>query len=754
MVLGNLMTFNRYGRSLHLRIESAEDLARAVELDEAHWVATSAPVGTVNCDPTFLQLLDTDANGRVTCHDVRAAIQWLLQIFSDHSGITEAATVLCLDSLNTDDPAGQKIHTAATKMLRSLDQPDAPEISIDQIRRIRAQVESTPVSEAGVVLPTATDDPEIAQFITDVLATVGGVDHPSATQGINQAKLDDFLSQIAAFLQWHKQGQIPPGSDKTDIMPLGSDTPAAFAALAAIRAKIDQYFAQSRALALEGRFIERMSPALATLQELDLDDPAVIDTVLRQAPLAKPSPTDELCFADQFNPYYTDALADFQRLVVNPVLKDSAENMTARQWQQIKNFFAAHHAWSSTHPDRTVEPLGLEKLRAYQNDKYAKVVKALIAESAETAFVLDNIRLTEKAALFQAHMLDLANNFVSFPHLYDTQSRAMFEMGTLVMDGRRFNLAVNAVNRAEHAKIAQTSNMFVLYVEIVSKQGQHKYEVAVPVTSGSKGNLCLGKRGVFYDLAGREANAVVVAIIENPISLTEALVAPFLRLGRMLTGKIESITAEAEKQFDKKASSAMTQATAAAPPGTSTPVPAQAQGFGGSTSGLLLGGGVALAALGSALAYITKTLANTHPLAITFGILGAILAVMIPISIVAILKLRKRDVSAILEGSGWAINARMRLTRRQGRFFTQRPPYPLDSIGLPSIWLRKLVAIIVILAILAGAAFLFRTCMQRPSSTSTEESTEKIGNPQPGNPTPPPPSTDSQNPPSPPANPA
>ena len=36
----------------------------------------------------------------------------------------------------------------------------------------------------------------------------------------------------------------------------------------------------------------------------------------------------------------------------------------------------------------------------------------------------------------------------------------------------------------------------------------------------------------------------------------------------------------------------------------------------------------------------------------------------------------RRELSAILEGSGWAINARMRLTRKQGKAFTQRPRSP------------------------------------------------------------------------------
>ena len=49
---------------------------------------------------------------------------------------------------------------------------------------------------------------------------------------------------------------------------------------------------------------------------------------------------------------------------------------------------------------------------------------------------------------------------------------------------------------------------------------------------------------------------------------------------------------------------------------------------------------------------------------------------MLPTAIVAILKLRRRDLSAILEGSGWAINARMRLTFKQAHVFTCRPLLP------------------------------------------------------------------------------
>ena len=96
------MSFERFGRTRHLRIRTAEDLARVPDLDEAHWVATGAPIQTINSDPTFLALVDTDHNGRVMCFEVIAAIRWLLANLRDTAGVSEGSTTLELAALSTD----------------------------------------------------------------------------------------------------------------------------------------------------------------------------------------------------------------------------------------------------------------------------------------------------------------------------------------------------------------------------------------------------------------------------------------------------------------------------------------------------------------------------------------------------------------------------------------------------------------------------------------------------------------------------
>ena len=687
------MTFQRFGRSYHLRLRCAADLQDVLSLDEAHWVATGAPVGTINCDPTFLDLVDSDADGRILVYEIRQAVSWLLETLADHTGIDEATTTLALGAINTNTDAGRLIHQSARRMLDRLGLPDASEITLAQVRQIKAQIEGTPISEVGVVLDEAFEDESIRRFVADVIAATGGAPHPSGSAGIAEEPLASFLSQARAYLAWRAAGQVPQGAEASEIMPLGERTAAAFDALVAIREKVDQYFAQCEAVSCDGRTSAEMAPSRTELAATDFDSPEAIVEFMKRSPLAPVGGDGVLAFDQAVNPHYATALAALRSETIEPVLGEdfsNAQRLSAGQWLEVKRRLAAHEAWLAQKVGRAVEPLGADKLIEYVQPRYADAVRSRIAQSAQTAFVLDNIRLTEKLICYQGHLLELVNNFVSFPYLYDPTSRAMFEMGTLIMDGRRLNFSVRVDNRAEHAAISRTSVMYLLYVEVTPAAPALKYEVATAVTSGGKGNLAVGKRGIFVDIHGRQADARVVEIIENPISVAEALASPFQRIGRLVSGKIEAITTSAEKKLETTTTTAMNRAESSSP---AAPTAQPSRGL--MAGGLLMGGGVAIAALGSAVAYITKTVAQVeHWWKILVVIGTALLAVMLPVSILAILKLRRRDLSAILEGSGWAINARMRLTFRQGRTFTRQPAYPARARGVHSKrwWVMALVA--------------------------------------------------------------
>jgi hypothetical protein len=291
-------------------------------------------------------------------------------------------------------------------------------------------------------------------------------------------------------------------------------------------------------------------------------------------------------------------------------------------------------------------------------------------------------------------------------------------MGSLVIDGRWFNFAVRVADEAEHSKLAKTSGMYVMYVEIVRAGEPERPVVAVPATSGTVGNLCVGKRGVFYDTRGRNYDARVLKIIENPISFREAMVAPFVRLGRFIGGKIEAISGSAERELESqlgkatdKVQNGVQEAVRNAPDVADTALQAGPEqtsaaqpGIAASRRDLLVGASVSLAALSSAFAFITKQLSGLSTATIVVALLVVLAVIFLPTAIVAAYKLSRRDLSAILEGCGWAINARMRLNAAQRQQFTHRKPYPEGAVGAPRqrrlIWLL-VAAIALALATLA-----------------------------------------------------
>lgn len=675
--------FARFGRTYQLLIRNSSDLERAVALDEALWVATAAPIASlIDCDKTFLALLDGDSDGRILTEDVRAAITWALGVFRDKSGIDAQSTTLLLDHLSTVDD-GPKIVDAAKVALQRLGAQDTTRIELAQVRTSLEARKQFPVGENGVVLPIAADAEDLKAFLADVIVVTGGAEHPSGEKGVDAASLDKLLDWSNKWLAWESQGQLADGKP-TEIKPLGDATEAAYGAYQAIRLKLEQYFAQCRIVAFEPSTADKFMTRYSELKTPDLADAAKIQALLEESPLAAPRADGALDFEGRINPAFAAKVAAFRDLAAQPLLGKSLTKITADDVAAVVAKLAAYEKWllSKTGTEASVIPS--DKLRSYLASTFADRTRALIARSADVAKANDQLRLVEKAVLYQANLIRFCNNFVAMPELFDVKKTAMFEMGTLVMDGRRFNLSMKVENRAEHSAVAGNGGTFVIYVHAILKNKQETMELALPVTAGLRGNLAVGKRGIFIDMQDREWNAQIVQILENPISLKEAIIAPFQRIGQMIKSRIESMQGAAQKNLDAAGTTAISSVeSAATAPKPAAPPPAPAPS-GGGLPVALAGGGIAIAALGSAAAFISQTIASLRYWQVCSLILSAVAAVLVPSLILAWLKLRKRDLSALLEGGAWAINPRLRMTGKLARDLTQSPPYPEPSVGAPA----------------------------------------------------------------------
>jgi len=685
--------FARYGRTYQLLIQNAQDLQDVLRLDESLWVATSAPIKAFRCDEQFLKLVDTDHDARIHTEELKAAISWLLERLADVSMLPEGRDELPLSAIGTDTPEGKALVDSARYVLQC--QGAAPEsISLGQVRRFQASVKARPLNGDGVLVPAAAEDPELRLFIEDVLRCTEPVQDASGQPGITAAHVQKFLDAAARYLAWREKGRIPPGAERTDLMPLGESTPRAYALYRAHADKVESFFARCRLLAFDARAAAQLGPRDEELASLDASDPAAVEEFLLRAPIAEPNAQGALPLReDALNPAYRSWTGALKEQVLRPALGDVPDALTEEAWREVERFFAPYAAYLAAREGAEVERVPPERLERYRDGDFARRTAALLEADRKVAAVMAGVRQLEQLLLYHQNLMRLANNFVSFPELYDRDRRALFEAGSCVMDGRWFNLAVPVDDPAAHKQMARQSSFFTMYLEVTGAAPEERFQVAMPVTAGTRGNLQVGKRGVFFDVRGREYVARIVDILEQPISLQEALVAPFVRIGRFLAGKIESLAGTAEKQLERGIEG--TAAVIARPP-TAAPTASQ-------RAGMFVGVSVALAALSSALAFIVKTLTGLKLHQIALGVLGVALVVMVPVSIVALVKLRRRDLSALLEGCGWAINARMRLTRAQGRFFSQRRAYPRGARGAPPpAWVRALTWALAGLVVLAG----------------------------------------------------
>ena len=703
--------FERIGRVEQLRITDCRGLAGILEIDQAHWIATSAPVSSLRMDPVFLARMDSDHNGRIRADELCTAIRWLLGHLKDPRGVNEQSNTLILGAIDTTSEEGERIFAQIEKILSRLNKENQHAITLDDIRTLKNTIEQSKVSEAGIVMVDAADDEKVHELLTAIVTVTGGADHPSGHKGVGTAQLGAFLENFKQYETWLEKED--PGRESLTMFGLSHQR--AYELYRQMAPKFDSYFAQCLALTQDPTLASRFALPADRVQATDFHNLNSVRELLCDAPIAKPCAEQVYSFEQPTNTVYIKLLKRFADEILVPLNMDTAD-VTAKKWQQIHETFHDYDQWVTNKPASAIVSLPIDKIRKLTADESVQTVRHLINTSRETAIELNEIRRVEQLALYQAHMIELANNFVSFPSLYDPKKTALFEHGSLVMDGRRFNMAIRVDNRKEHINATANSDIFVIYVLIKGIHDEPNIELAFPVTSGGKGNMTLGKRGIFHNLKGETRDAQIVHVVENPISLAEALIAPFKRITSLITGKIEKLTTSAEKNLDQVTDTTFTGVqNAGSRSGGASGGSSVTYGGGG---GGMMAGSVAIAVLGSAAAYIAQIFMTHGIFKILGGLLAALVAVMIPVAIVALIKLAKRDLSCMLEGAGWAINARMRLTRQQAEQFTHRPLVP----GVVHRWFTSPVFLgTALILIVIGLLYFFGMFSSQAMMLSTDQ---------------------------------
>ena len=363
-------------------------------------------------------------------------------------------------------------------------------------------------------------------------------------------------------------------------------------------------------------------------------------------PLVTEAPDVTLPLRDHLNPKHLEAIMAFADACVKPVLGDGVTSIDRIGWKKVKAAFAPYRAWVAAKPVMNAGKLG-----------------DLVDE--------------ERVLRYKLHLLEFLENFVSMRRLYAADESATFQMGTLRIDGKEMSLCFHVASEAAHSALSGKSNCCVLYLKLTRPSEKAERSVCAVVTAGAVAQLYVGRNGVFFDRDGKDWDAVVTKVVENQVSLAEAFWAPWRKLG-------EGVASTVKKFLGDKQAAAQKNVEA----GTQN---AQAGGAAMASSVAAIGIGVGM--MGTAVAAIAAAVKGMGALQIALSIVAIVLVVSLPSVILTWFKLRQRDLGAILNAGGWAINRPMRFSMKRARAFTKCAGNPL---------ICRVICTVVILAALAA----------------------------------------------------
>lgn len=679
--------FFRAGGFDQVRLDGSADLLALESLDQKLWVALACPTNGLEFDATTLGLLDSDSDGRIRAPELIAAIAWANARLDDGELLGKGVHPLPLAAIGKDggkgdgngEDAGQRLRAAAGSLLvrlgRDADAADAA-VSVDDAAAAAGLFAQDAFNGDGIITARAAgDDASAAALIEEIVAATGGSADSSGDTGINQEQLDTFYAEAAALLAWRTRPSANP-----ELLPLGPDTAPAAAALAAVRAKIDDYFTRCRLAAFDNRATGALNGSDADFLALGARLLATADADAAALPLARIEAGRPLPLVDTVNPAWAAPLAELAALAITPLL-GARNELSEADWLTLQARFAAYAAWQAEKPASALAAAlaeaSDEHLAAIVDGdgqaRLAALIGADLARADEGAALADVQRLVH----YVRDLARLADNFVAFRGFYTRREPAIFQCGTLYLDGRSCELCVPVLDAGKHAALAAQSGIFLAYCDCV--RGSEKRTIAAAFTAGDSDQLAVGRNGVFYDRAGRDWDATVTRIVDHPISLRQAFWSPYKKLAKFIGESLQKFAAARAKAVDDNAAAQViaAQSKVTTPGAAEAPKPAAFDV--GKFAGIFAAIGLAIGAIGAALASLVTGFLGLPWWQMPIAIAGLLLIVSGPAVALAAFRLRNRNLGPLLDANGWAVNARARINIPFGTSLTQVAKLPAGA---------------------------------------------------------------------------
>ena len=662
-------SFFRAGGVDQVVLADGDDLAHLGELDQKLWLALSCPTRGLEFDGRTLDLIDTDHDGHIRPGEILAVVRWARDAFRNLKVLFSRADKVPLAEINEASTLGKELLAEARHILESLGRPEGDSISLDDIADTAKILAATRFNGDGVLPVESASDEATAQAMRDIITALGSKQDRSGKPGVDQATVDKFFDEATAFVAWLDQGE-----KDSAIRVAGDATEAADAALAAVRPKVDDYFARCRLAAFDGRAAVALNAIEADFVALGPKTLTADAEEIAKLPLASVAANRPLPLTDALNPAWAARIATLATAAVGPILGGNRSELSEGDWNAIQERMAAFGAWQSAKPVTAIATLTPARLREMLTGSLRQDLTALVAQDAAGVDQNQQVEQVEKMIRVHRDLVRLLHNFVTFSEFYRTRT-SIFQVGTLFIDGRSCDLCLPVDDATKHASLAGLARAYLLYCDCTRKSGE-KRSIVAAVTGGDTDNLMVGRNGVFVDRKGNDWDATVTRIVENPIGIRQAFWSPYKSFIRMI-----------EEQVAKRATAADQEARQKVKASAEKTAHADKSGIEGADKkpepkkidvGTVAAIGVAV---GGIATFLSSILAMFFGLGMWMpvGFLGLLLAISGPAMLIALLKLRQRNVGPILDANGWSVNAMARINVPFGAALTQVAVLPLGS---------------------------------------------------------------------------
>jgi hypothetical protein len=443
-------------------------------------------------------------------------------------------------------------------------------------------------------------------------------------------------------------------------------------ATAAIRPKVNDYFARCRLVAYDPRAVEALNRKEEEYLAVAAQDLSITADEVAGFPLAQVAAERPLPLGGPVNPAHAAALGALHDAAIQPLLGPRT-HLTEGDWGALAAKIAAYETWMGAKAGAPVESLGPTRIRAILASGAKATLTALVAQDQALEAEAASIENVERLVRYHRDLAVLCTNFVNFEDFYAGDAPSIFQCGTLYLDQRSCKLCLRVEDAGKHAVMAGLAGAYLAYLDCTRKGSDQKMTIVAAFTAGDSENLMVGRNGVFYDRRGQDWDATITKIVDNPISIRQAFWSPYKKFVRLLEEHVVKRSAVADATSHDGLVATATTTTAHV--GAANPPEARRIDVG--TVAAL---GVAVGAIGTfitaMIGYATGVF-KLGPLAVAGAMVGLMLLISLPSVVLAYLKLHKRNLGPILDANGWAVNAKAKLNIPFGATLTsvaQLPP--------------------------------------------------------------------------------